>query len=101
MSKESTERKARSQDRRVLKDLSMADVYDFLQQEDETEGKARARVLLEKQYESAKEGDSRAQQSLLDRGYGKAPQAVDVTSKGESLSAGIFIDWGDDDEEKV
>lgn len=29
----------------------------------------------------------------------KPPRAADITSKGESIKAGIFIDWGDEDEE--
>lgn len=35
----------------------------------------------------------------LDRHISKAPQEIDVTSGGDKLSAGIFIDWGGEDED--
>jgi len=100
---ESTEKKAKSQDRRILSELSMADVYDFLQQEEG--GKRRAIVLLESQYRDAIDPESKtahlSRQYLLDRGFGKAPQAIDLTSKGEQVTAGIFIQPLDEHEEEV
>lgn len=91
----STEQQQNSKDKKILEGLSMARVYDFLLQEDEDEGSIRAEVLLREQYRDAKNPESKtshlSRQYLLDRGFGKAPQAVDVTSKGEKLTAGIFM----------
>jgi hypothetical protein len=36
---------------------------------------------------------------LIEMGVGKAAQKVDMTSKGEKISAGIFIEDFDDDKE--
>jgi hypothetical protein len=47
----------------------------------EEEAEPLARVLMDK----AKSGDVPAIKEMLDRGLGKAVQAVDVTSKGESV----------------
>lgn len=33
---------------------------------------------------------------IIEQLIGRPPQKTDITSKGDSLSAGIFIDWGDD-----
>jgi len=94
MAKATTEQIQSSKDNKILKGLSMEVVYDFLQQDDN--GKRRAIVLLENQYEDAIDSDSKtshlSRQYLLDRGFGKALQAVDVTTKGDKITAGIFVD---------
>lgn len=99
-----TEDKAKSQDKKILEGLSMARVYDFLLQEDEDEGAIRAEVLLREQYRDAKNPESKSshlsRQYLLDRGFGKAPRSVDVTSKGEKITAGIFIESLEEEDDK-
>lgn len=98
-----TKQTQESKDRKILEGLSMARVYDFLLQEDEEEGVIRAEVLLRGQYNDAKNPESKtshlSRQYLLDRGFGKAPQSIDMTSKGEKVTAGIFIEGLEDDKE--
>lgn len=101
MAKSTTEQKEKSRADKIISDLSTVEIYDFLQQKEGE--KTRATILLEVTYEDAINPDSKtshiSRQSLLDRGFGKAPQAVDVTSKGEAVAAGIFIEGLDDDKE--
>ena len=98
-----TKQTQESKDRKILEGLSMARVYDFLLQEDEEEGVIRAEVLLRGQYEDAKNTESKtshlSRQYLLDRGFGRASQSIDMTSKGEKVTAGIFIEGLEDDKE--
>ncbi len=82
--KATTEQIQNSKDKRILGDLSTIEIYDFLRQKDGE--KTRATVLLEMTYKDAIDPDSKtahiSRQSLLDRGFGKAPQAVEVDSVG-------------------
>ena len=48
-------------------------------------GKSKARAILDKLFEKAKKGDIRAAEVLLDRGYGRAKQAIDVKIKDEDV----------------
>ena len=78
----------------------MAEVYDFLQQEDESAEESRVRVLLKSQYKDAINDDSKtahiSRQDLLDRGFGKAPLSADITSGGEKLTSVAFDIFSND-----
>lgn len=52
----------------------------------ERDGKTAAQKILEAIVAKAQKGDVRAAEMLLDRAYGKAKQAVDVTSAGQRIS---------------
>jgi len=45
------------------------------------DGKSKARAILDKLFEKAAKGDIRAAEVLLDRGYGRAKQAIDLNVK--------------------
>jgi hypothetical protein len=53
---------------------------------EEKDGKTAAEVILMAQRAKATKGDVRAAEFLMDRGYGKAKQSMDVTTKGESVN---------------
>lgn len=57
-------------------------------------------MLLFRQAEKAvQKGDTRAFEAVMDRAHGKAKQAVDVTSNGESMKPVIKIGYGKKDTE--
>jgi hypothetical protein len=53
---------------------------------EEKDGVTAAEAILKKLRAMAAAGNLRAAEILLDRGYGKAKQQVDLTSKGEKLA---------------
>jgi len=58
---------------------------------EETDGKTALEEILAALRLRAKKGDARAAKELLDRGFGKSQQNIDLTTKGEPLK----IKWGD------
>lgn len=53
---------------------------------DTEEGKTHAQQILEAIRRKAKAGDVKAAQLLLDRGYGKAKESLDITTNGENIN---------------
>lgn len=53
---------------------------------DTEEGKTHAQQILEALRRKAKSGDVKAAQLLLDRGYGKAKESLDITTNGENIT---------------
>jgi hypothetical protein len=53
---------------------------------DTEEGKTHAQQILEAIRRKAKNGDVKAAQLLLDRGYGKAKESLDITTNGENIT---------------
>jgi len=53
---------------------------------EEKDGIEAAKVILMALRAKATKGDVRAAEILLDRAYGKSKQAIDVTTKGESVN---------------
>ena len=49
-------------------------------------GKTQAQRILEAIRTKARNGDVKAAQLLLDRGYGKAKESLDITTNSESLN---------------
>lgn len=49
-------------------------------------GKTQAQRILEALRTRARNGDVKAAQILLDRGYGKAKESVDITTNGQSIN---------------
>jgi|694.fasta_scaffold19568_22 hypothetical protein len=56
------------------------------------EGKTQAQKILEAMRKKATLGDVKAAQLLLDRGYGKVKEQVDITTNDESLNNKIQIE---------
>ena len=56
---------------------------------EEKDGITAAEVILKKLRQMAAQGNIRAAEVLLDRGYGKPKQHTDITSKGESIAPPI------------
>ena len=50
------------------------------------EGKTEAEQILEALKKQAKAGNVKASQLLLDRGYGKVKEQIDITTDGEKLN---------------
>jgi len=53
---------------------------------EEKDGMSALEAILKALRVKATKGDVRAAQELLDRGFGKAKQSVDVTTNGESIT---------------
>lgn len=53
---------------------------------DKDHGKTQAQRILEALRSKARNGDTKAAQILLDRGYGKIRENVDLTTNGQSLN---------------
>ena len=66
----------------VLPDLKEAIAKLLSQEEGDTN---RLEHILNALYKKAIKGDVRAAQELMDRGFGKSQQFVDLTSKGEKF----------------
>ena len=54
-------------------------------------------LVLMKLREMATKGDIKAAQLLLDRGYGKAKQNIDITTQGEKVTIPTIIFTKDED----
>ena len=63
---------------------------------EEKDGVTAAEAILKKLRAMAASGNLRAAEILLDRGYGKAKQQVDMTSGGKSFTAPIIMVPPDD-----
>ena len=50
------------------------------------EGKSEAEQILEALKKQAKAGNVKASQLLLDRGYGKVKESLDITTDGEKIN---------------
>jgi hypothetical protein len=53
---------------------------------DTQEGKTQAKLILEALVKRAKNGDVKASALLLDRGYGKVREHIDITTNDESIN---------------
>jgi hypothetical protein len=53
---------------------------------DEEEGKTQAQMILESLVKRAKNGDTKAGALLLDRGWGKVKEHIDITTNEESMN---------------
>jgi len=62
---------------------------------DEQNGMTALEATLRALRAKAIRGDVRAAEALLDRAFGKASQAVDVTSQGEKVAVLPPIAWSD------
>ena len=67
-------------------DLIMANVMG-----QEKDGITAAEAIIMKLREMATKGDIKAAQLLLDRGYGKAKQNIDITTQGEKVTIPTII----------
>ena len=59
---------------------------------DTEEGKTQAQKILEAMRKKATLGDVKAAQLLLDRGYGKVKEQVDITTNDQSINNKIQIE---------
>ena len=57
----------------------------------EKDGITAAEAIIMKLREMATKGDIKAAQLLLDRGYGKAKQNIDITTQGEKVTVPTII----------
>ena len=57
----------------------------------EKDGITAAEAIIKKLREMATKGDIKAAQLLLDRGYGKAKQNIDITTQGEKVTIPTII----------
>ena len=57
----------------------------------EKDGITAAEAIIMKLREMATKGDIKAAQLLLDRGYGKAKQNIDITTQGEKVTIPTII----------
>lgn len=57
---------------------------------EERDGLSAAEAVLRSLFNKALKGDVRASEVLLERGWGKVPNNLDLTSKGNALSAPII-----------
>ena len=73
-------------------DLIMANVMG-----QEKDGITAAEAIIMKLREMATKGDIKAAQLLLDRGYGKAKQNIDITTQGEKVTVPTIIFTKDGD----
>lgn len=76
-------------------DMSYKEIIEFQEDINRHPEKYTLKQVKIAQYLS----DKKFMVDYLDRHISKAPQEVDVTSGGDKLSAGIFIDWGGEDED--
>ena len=53
---------------------------------DTEEGKTQAQIILEALVKRARSGDVKASTLLLERGYGKVKEKIDITTDGESMN---------------
>lgn len=67
-------------------DIIMANVMG-----QEKDGITAAEAIIMKLREMATKGDIKAAQLLLDRGYGKAKQNIDITTQGEKVTIPTII----------
>lgn len=58
---------------------------------EEQKGVTAAEAILKSLFNKALKGDTRAAEILLDRGYGKTKQNVDITSEGKSIAPQINL----------
>lgn len=63
----------------------------------EKDGITAAEAIIMKLREMATKGDIKAAQLLLDRGYGKAKQNIDITTQGEKVTVPTIIFTNDED----
>ena len=63
----------------------------------EKDGITAAEAIIMKLREMATKGDIKAAQLLLDRGYGKAKQNIDITTQGEKVTIPTIIFTNDED----
>ena len=63
----------------------------------EKDGITAAEAIIMKLREMATKGDIKAAQLLLDRGYGKAKQNIDITTQGEKVTIPTIIFTKDED----
>lgn len=73
-------------------DIIMANVMG-----QEKDGITAAEAIIMKLREMATKGDIKAAQLLLDRGYGKAKQNIDITTQGEKVTIPTIIFTKDED----
>lgn len=66
---------------------------------DEVDGKTKAEQILDSLIREAKKGNTKAAEILLDRGFGKVRQGVDVTSNGNTI--GAVIGWDGEEDNKA
>lgn len=66
----------------------------------EKDGVTAAEAIIMKLREMAAKGDIKAAQLLLDRGYGKAKQNIDITTQGEKVTVPTIIFTKDADKGK-
>ena len=57
----------------------------------EKDGITAAEAIIMKLREMATKGDIKAAQLLLDRGYGKAKQNIDITTQGDKVTVPTII----------
>ncbi len=63
---------------------------------EEKDGMDALEAILKAQRAKAAKGDTRAAEFLMDRGYGKAQQFMDLTTGGDKITE-IKINWPDGD----
>jgi len=88
---ESTERKAKSQDKGILMEMSQDELFDFLSGDDD--GMTRRRRVAETAYQKAIDGDVTLLKWFMEKDYGTPTHKTDVTSQGnkiESISVEII-----------
>jgi hypothetical protein len=76
-------------------DLIMANVLGA-----EKDGITAGEAIIMKLREQALKGDIKAAQILLDRGWGKPKQNIDITTQGEKVTVPTIIFTKDKDETK-
>lgn len=88
------ERIIKHKDKKVLNEVSIEQMFDFLQREDEDTHTSRMRRLMEEHYKDAIDQTSKTSYSsrtdFLDRVLGKAKETKDITSGGKSISSVVF-----------
>jgi len=85
MAASTTEQKAKAQESRIMKDITIKDLNEFLAEDDN--GMSRKRKVMETLYETAVyDKDVRALINLADRAFGKPADSLDITSDGKAVT---------------
>lgn len=96
MSSTSTESKANSQDKRILQDISIQDFLGICHEYKVVENSIKKMLQIADNLETGINERIDIYKWLIEMNVGKPKEMREIQGKGDNLSAGIFIDWGDD-----
>ncbi len=96
MSSTSTERKANSQDKKILQDISIQDFLGICQEYGVVSNSVKDILEISKDPMTDIKDKIEIHKWLIEMNVGKPSERPPVQRNEENLCSRIFIDWGDD-----